>query len=281
MLALIEGFNIGSLHITFYGIFMALGMALGVFIACKNARFRGLKAEDILVLALYVLPLAIIGARIYYVIFSEYNYSFVEALRFWDGGLAVYGGVIGGAVGVGLYCLIHKKNFFNVGDIVVPALVLGQSIGRVGCLFAGCCYGNIVEAPNLQKYPIATNFIGGIHGSTWFYATNLYESFACALIFTILMLVLWLGKPREKGVVMASYFGLYGIARCIIENFRGDSLYLGSVRVSQLLSGLLIAFAVIYIVVIYILKWKGKRYPKYEGSMEKIVEVKKKKDGNK
>lgn len=109
MLDVISGFNIGSLHISFYGILMALGMALGVMVACFNAKKRGLKSSDIFLLACYVLPLAVIGARIYYVLFSLDEFtSFVQVLKIWEGGLAIYGGVIGGAVGVGLFLsLIH------------------------------------------------------------------------------------------------------------------------------------------------------------------------------
>lgn len=256
MLNVISGFNIGSLYISFYGILMAVGMALGVVVACLTAKKRGLKAEDILLLACYVLPLSIIGARIYYVIFSPGEFtSFVQVLKIWEGGLAIYGGVIGGAIGAGLFCLIHKKNFFSVADIAVCSLILGQAIGRIGCFFAGCCYGIEVTDPSLMKYPIATQ----IHG-TWHYATFFYESFWNLLVFVALMLTLYLGKHiKERGVIMSMYFILYGIGRAVIETYRGDSLYIGSVKVSQLLSILLIIAGVAIITLIYVYKYAVKK----------------------
>lgn len=256
MLNVISGFYIGSLHISFYGILMALGMALGVMVACFNAKKRGLKPSDIFLLACYVLPLAVIGARIYYVLFSLDQFtSFAQVLKIWEGGLAIYGGVIGGAVGVGLFCLIHKKNFFAVADIAACSLILGQAIGRIGCFFAGCCYGIEVTNPDLMHYPIATEING-----VWHYATFFYESFWNFLVFAVLMLVLYLGKHiKERGVIMSMYFILYGIGRAIIETFRGDSLYLGSIKVSQLLSILLIIAGVAIISVVYIYKYALKK----------------------
>lgn len=256
MLNVISGFNIGSLHVSFYGILMAVGMALGVLVACFTAKKRGLKAEDILLLACYVLPLAVIGARIYYVIFSPGEFtSFVQVLKIWEGGLAIYGGVIGGAIGVGLFCLIHKKNFFAVADIAVCSLILGQAIGRIGCFFAGCCYGIEVTDPSLMKYPIATEI-----GGTWHYATFFYESFWNFLVFAALMLTLYLGKNiKERGVLMSMYLILYGTGRAIIETYRGDSLYLGSIKVSQLLSILLIVAGITIISLIYIFKYAVKK----------------------
>lgn len=256
MLNVISGFYIGSLHVSFYGILMALGMALGVLVACFTAKKRGLKSGDILLLACYVLPLAVIGARIYYVLFSLDQFtSFVQVLKIWEGGLAIYGGVIGGAIGVGLFCFIHKKNFFAVADIAACSLILGQAIGRIGCFFAGCCYGIEVTDPSLMKYPIATEI-----GGTWHYATFFYESFWNFLVFAILMLTLYLGKHiKERGVIMSMYFILYGIGRATIETFRGDSLYLGSIKVSQLLSILLIVTGVAIISLIYIYKYALKK----------------------
>lgn len=274
MLNIISGFYIGSIYVSFYGILMALGMALGVLVACFNAKKRGLKSNDILLLACYVLPLAVIGARIYYVLFSLDQFtSFVQVLKIWEGGLAIYGGVIGGAVGVGLFCFIHKKNFFDVADIAACSLILGQAIGRIGCFFAGCCYGIEVTDPSLMKYPIATEING-----VWHYSTFFYESFWDFIVFAVLMITLYLGKHiKERGVIMSMYFILYGIGRAIIETFRGDSLYIGSIKVSQLLSILLIAAGVAIISIIYLYKYWLKRPIKlfemrYADATDKVIE---------
>lgn len=246
-------FILFGLRITYYGLIIASAMALGVFVACKNAKFRNFKSDDILVLACYILPLAIIGARIYYVIFSNNSYSFGEVFKIWDGGMAILGGVIGGAIGAVIYCLIHKKNLLDVGDIAAPSLILGQAIGRIGCYFAGCCYGVEVTDPALQWFPLST-LIGG----HWHYSTFFYESIWNFCGFVVLLLLLRMNKARNRGEVIALYFLIYGAGRAWIEGMRGDSLYIGSLRVSQVLSIILVIIAIAMIVIIEVLQKKGK-----------------------
>ncbi len=245
-------FLLFGLKISYYGFLIALAMALGVFVACKNARLRGLKSDNIILVACYVLPLSVLGARTYYVIFSEQSYSFLEFFAIWNGGMAIYGGVIGGAIGVMLYCLIHKKNFLDVGDVVVPSLILGQAIGRIGCYFSGCCYGIEVTNEALQWFPFSTQINGVWHLSTFF-----YESIWDFIVFAILMIILYKAKLKHRGSVSALYLILYGIGRAVIEQFRGDSLMIGSLRASQLLSIILIAVGLIIIVTYFILAKKG------------------------
>lgn len=241
-----------GLKISYYGLLIAVGMALGVFVACKNARLRGIKSDNIILLACYVLPLSIIGARAYYVLFSEKTYSFLEFFAIWEGGMAIYGGVIGGAIGVMLYCLIHKKNFLDVADVVVPALILGQAIGRIGCYFAGCCYGIEVTNEALMWFPFSTKI-----GNVWHLSTFFYESLWDLIVFAILMILLYKVKLKHRGTVAAFYLILYGIGRAIIEQFRGDSLMLGNIKASQLLSIILIVVGIALIVTYFILAKKG------------------------
>lgn len=246
-------FKFFGLEITYYGFIIASAMAIAVFVACKNAKFRGLKTDDLIVAACYVLPLSIIGARLYYVIFSDHNYSFGEIFRIWDGGMAIYGGVIGGAIGVLLFCLIHKKNFLDVADIAVPSLILGQAIGRVGCYFAGCCYGVEVTDPNLQWFPVSTQIDG-----VWRYSTFFYESLWDLIGFVVLMLILRKSHVKQRGAIMSFYLIIYGCGRAWIEGMRGDSLYLGAIKVSQLLSIILIIIGLSVLLVTYLLHKKGK-----------------------
>ncbi len=246
-------FKFFGLSITYYGFIIALAMGFGVYVACKNAKFRDLKSDDILVLACYVLPLSIIGARLYFVIFSGEPYSFVQILRIWDGGMAILGGVIGGALGAIIYCLIHKKNLLDVGDIAAPSLILGQAIGRIGCYFAGCCYGMEVTDTSLQWFPLSTYVHGAWHLSTFF-----YESLWNLIGFIILLILLRKNRVKNRGEILALYFLIYGCGRAWIEGIRGDSLYIGSIRVSQLLSILLAIGAIIMIVTLKILERKGK-----------------------
>lgn len=247
-----SGFKIFGLEISYYGLIIAVGIGLGIFIAIKNAEKRGLKGDDIITLALYAIPLAVLGARIYYCLFFEDSFSFVEFFKIWEGGMAIYGAVIGGAVGAVLFCLIHKKNFLAVADVACISLILGQGLGRIGCYFAGCCYGVEVTNPAFMWFPFAVEMSG-----VWHYSTFFYESFFNLIIFGVL-LFLFRKKVNTTGVIFSLYILCYGVVRCIIETFRGDSLYIFNViKVSQLLSAILIIVGIIMLVIIYTKKKKG------------------------
>lgn len=237
-------FNIFGIVISAYGIMIGIGIVAGLFVAIWLGKKRGIQIDDIFTLALYAIPLAIIGARIYYVIFSDHTYSFLEIFEIWNGGIAILGAVIGGGIGVFLYCLIHKKNFFKIADISAPALILGQAIGRIGCYFNGCCFGVETTDPALQWFPVSTQIDGVWHLSTYF-----YESFWCILGFVLLLFLF--KKFHATGTVFFSYILIYGIGRCIIETWRGDSLFLAGIKVSQLLSGILIIVGIIGLIFIY------------------------------
>ena len=232
-----------GLTITYYGFFFSLGIALGLLVAYKLAKLRGFKGEDFLVAACYIIPIAILGARLYYVIFSDQHYTFLQFFKIWEGGLAVYGGVIGGGIAIGLYCLIHKKNFLKMTDIIVVGLVLGQAIGRIGCYFGHCCYGIEVTNESMKWFPLSTK-IGGV----WHYSTFFYESFCCFIIFGVLLYLI-IKKVKTTGIMTGLYCVLYGVIRCLIETLRGDSLYIGAMKVSQLLSVFVIIGGLIMILV--------------------------------
>lgn len=233
-----RGFYIGNLEITFYGALISLAMLFGLVVACFLAKKRGLKSDDIILLAVFCFPLAILGARLYYFIFNQVPFS--QFFNFRDGGLAILGGVIGGILGVVLFCLV-KKNFrllIDLFDICAPALILGQAIGRVGCFFSQCCYGNLVTNPSLQWFPFAMKvetYVGsGVY--TWHLATNLYESLWNLIGFGVVLLAF--EKSNKKVISTATYLVWYGFGRAIIESIRGDSLFVGAsgVRISQVLS---------------------------------------------
>lgn len=255
LMNLINGFSIFGFEIKFYGLIIAIGMLVGIFFAVKNTKYRDLKPDDIYTLALYVLPLAIIGARLYYVVFSGYQYTFLEILNLRTGGLAIYGGVIGGAVGVFLFCMVHKKNFFKIADVAVISLILGQAVGRWGNFFNQEAFGYEVVNPSLQWFPFAVYIE---QTSTWHLATFFYESFFNLLIFLALFFLI--RKIKTKGIITALYFVLYGLVRMVVEGFRTDSLYWGQFRVSQILSALLFVGGIIAIIIIILTKkWNEKK----------------------
>ncbi len=253
------GFNIGSLHIAWYGVLIATGMLVAILFCWFFAKYRGVKSDSFVGVALWVIPLSIIGARLYYIAFSGRSWTFVEALQIWHGGMAIYGGVIGGAIGLLIYTLIHKKNFFDYGDIIVPGLIIAQSIGRWGNFINQEAFGWPVTNSAYQTFPFAVYIEHCVQdgctcgGSGWHMATFFYESYLNLIGFAILTILLVYTK--KSGTVVAGYFIWYGIVRAIVETFRTDALFIGnsSLRVSQLLSIILVFVGLCMLFYIYIL----------------------------
>ncbi len=242
-----KGFYIFGYEIRFYGIIMAMAMLLGILLACKLAKKKGLKSDDILLLAVICLPLAVVGARLYYCFFYEYNYNFWELFNLKGGGLAIYGGVIGGLIGVIIFCLI-KKNFKILGvicDICVPCLLLGQALGRWGNFFNQEAYGNLITNPSLQWFPFAVYIEDKM---AWYQATFFYESLWNFIGVVVLLVVYY--KARLNWSTSAVYLIWYGLGRAFIEGLRSDSLYIAgtSLRVSQLLSIVLVIIGIVILV---------------------------------
>ena len=239
-----DGFSLFGLEIKFYGLIMALSMLFGVLLACKLAKKRGIKSDDIFYLALIVLPCAVVGARLYYCFFYEYNYSFRELFNIRQGGLAIYGGVIGGVIGVVIFALIKKnwKIIFVLMDICAPCLILGQALGRWGNFFNQEAYGNMITNSNFQWFPFAVWIESE---NAWFQATFFYESLWNAIGLVILLFTYY--KSKFTGTTVSAYLIWYGIGRTWIEGLRTDSLYIGStgIRVSQLLSMILVVVGVV------------------------------------
>lgn len=243
-----DGFYIGNFEIKFYGLIMALSMLFGIILASKLAKKHGIKSDDIILLALIALPCAVVGARLYYCFFYEYNYSFWELFDLRQGGLAIYGGVIGGLIGVIIFCAI-KKNVKILGvicDICVPCLLLGQAIGRWGNFFNQEAYGNLITNENLQWFPFA---VWIEDKRAWYQATFFYESLWNFI--GVIILIKIYNSSKVTGTTTASYLIWYGIGRAFIEGLRSDSLYIGTtgIRVSQLLSIFLVIAGLVVLVV--------------------------------
>jgi len=224
-------FNLFGLNIPFYGLLMAVAFLLAFFIVRTLFKKKGELNPDITFdLLLIIFPLSIIGARLYFLIFDGLE-SFVQIFRIWDGGLAVYGGVIGGFIGLAACCLINKVSIVKSTDIVAPVLSLGQAFGRIGCIFGNCCYGVEVTKKALQWFPVSLK----VHDKFYF-ATNFYEAIFDVILFFILTTVL--RKTKIKGIPTFSYLFGYGIVRFVLEFFRepGQTLFIGTMPVSQLVS---------------------------------------------
>lgn len=220
--------------IPIYGLLIAGAMALGVYLCSRQEERLGLPKDTAVDFALWVLPAAIVGARLYYVIFQWPLYAAepVRVLYLWEGGLAIYGGVIGGALAALAFAKVKKVSYAALADMTAPALILGQAIGRWGNFVNQEAYGRLIENPALQFFPLAVYADGA-----WRMATFFYESLWDFIGFVIL----WLCRKRtaRQGDLFLGYLCWYGLGRAVIEGFRTDSLMWGSVRVSQALSVLL------------------------------------------
>lgn len=255
-------FGIEGWSIAWYGVIIAVGMVLGVILAIYRARKQGLKDDLIFDFILLALPIAIICARGYYVIFEWDSYSgdIFSIFKIWKGGLAIYGGVIGGLVTAILFCRHHKFPLFRFLDLVVPSLVLGQAIGRWGNFVNQEAFGNLVANPSLQFFPYAV-YIDAL--GEWHQATFFYESMWNVCLLMAMLIVS--RKEPKTGTMTCMYFVFYGLGRFLIEGLRTDSLYvIPGIRVSQILSLVLIfGGLVVYVIFVYQNKMKYAYYGRY------------------
>ncbi len=243
----------GIWEIKWYGVIMAFSMLMGICLAFYTCKKKGLNTDIIFDLAITILPLAIVGARLYFCIFYGVD-SFWEIFEIWKGGMAIYGGVIGGVIGVFIVAKVKKISFIDLCDIAAPCLLLGQVIGRWGNFVNQEAYGYATDS--LQFFPFSvyidscTQSVCDCGGNGWHLATFFYESFANAIGVIILLIIT--NKVKQRGVVTASYFAYYGLVRSIVEGLRTDSLMFLGLRVSQWLSILLIILGVAGLILIYI-----------------------------
>lgn len=244
--------SVGGFEIYWYGLLIALGVLAGFICARAREKRLGLEKDCAADLVLLGVPIAILCARLYYVLFSWEYYAArpaeIFALR--DGGLAIYGGVIGAMIAGWIYSGWKKIPFASLADLAAPGLALGQCIGRWGNFLNGEAYGAAVESPVLQFFPVSV-YIGG---SGWHYATFFYESLWCGLTALLLLLGEKKGFFRRRGDIFLSYIFLYALERVAVEGLRTDSLYLGNLRISQVLS--LIA---VFLTVCLLMKRSGRK----------------------
>ena len=226
-----RSFSIGPLTINFYGLIIAIGLMLAVVYGCKRAKQFGMSVDDLTDGVLFIVPFAIICARLYYCIFSWKDYADdpISILYIWKGGLAIYGGVIGAGIGIVVFSLVKKIKVGAVLDITSLGFLIGQSIGRWGNFFNREAFG--AETDSFLRMGLTHKITGQI---TYYHPTFLYESVWNAAGFVLLH---FLSKKRKfDGQIVLGYLAWYGLGRTFIEGLRMDSLYWGNFRVSQLLA---------------------------------------------
>lgn len=224
--------DINGIKIYWYAFFIIMGVILALILCKKDDGKYNIKFETILELCLFLLPISIICARIYFVLFKldYYVQNPLEIFNIRNGGLAIYGGIIGAIATIIVFCKKKKIKILDMLDYIAPYLALGQCIGRWGNFFNGEAHG--IETTNIFRMGIVEN---GKYIQV--HPTFLYESVCTLIIF--IFLYIRRNKKKYSGELTYWYFVLYGIARAIIEGFRTDSLMLGDIRISQILSILL------------------------------------------
>lgn len=264
-----KSFEVFGFTIAFYGVIIALGMLAGTLVASKIAKKDDWDSEIVWDFIIYALLVSIVCARLYYVIFrwDLYKDNLWSIFNLRQGGLAIYGGVIGAFATVFAYSKIKKINPFQLGDVCVPGLILGQAIGRWGNFFNREVFGGYTDNFLAMQLPLgavrSSDVTEGlkntiIEGTNYIqvHPTFLYESLWNLAVFALLI-IFW-KKRAFKGEVILWYLGGYGLGRAWIEGIRTDQLYIPGtvIPVSQVLAIVLVVFSIACDVIVRVAKNK-------------------------
>lgn len=239
-------FSLGPIQVHWYGVIIGLGIALALWLAIREGEKRGLDNDLFADLMLWAIPISILSARIYYVIFQWDYYSQhpSEILAIWNGGIAIHGALIGAVVTA--YIFTKKKNvsFWKVADIAAPSIILGQAIGRWGNFINQEAHGGEVTRAFLENLMLPEFIINQMYiNGTYYHPTFLYESIWNLLGFALLISLRKVNLRR--GELFLSYVIWYSIGRFFVEGLRTDSLMLTDMlRIAQVISIALIILAV-------------------------------------
>ena len=241
-------FTVFGRNVYFYGVFIGCGFLLGIIYCSKKSASFGIKADDLFDLMIWLIPLSIVGARLYFVLFRLDDYigtPFINWIAVWEGGLAIYGGVIAGMLTIIVFCRRKKISIPAMLDLIMFGLLIGQILGR---------WGNFMnrEAFGAETDVFCRMGLVSPSGETiYVHPTFLYESLWSLVCFIFLCVWVKQGRRRYDGQCILIYFFWYGIGRTWIEGLRTDSLYIGGtdIRVSQALSAVLAFIALVLLIV--------------------------------
>ncbi|MDD3947778.1 MAG: prolipoprotein diacylglyceryl transferase [Clostridia bacterium] len=261
-------FTLFGRDIAWYGIVITFGMLVGLMLAIQRAKKLKVDSGDIMELFIFVIPFAVVFARLGYVVFrpteffvSDFGWSnFVDMIAVWDGGLTIMTGIPGGILGAFLWCKWRKYDFITIADTIAPVVLVSQAIGRWGNFFNQEIYGMPITNPNWQFFPVAV-YIRDRAG--FFQATFFYEMVLNLLFFAILVIVL--KRLRVKGAGILSYLFAYPFIRFVMEFLRDDMGFYTGVNYTQIISIVAAVLSLAAIVLLAVLKAKkGEKvwYPK-------------------
>ena len=219
-------FELFGREIAWYGIIITLGMILACTYVIFRAKQNNIIPDDIIDLALFTISFGVLGARLYYVLTSLDSYdSFWDVFKIWEGGLGIYGGIIAGLLTIFIFCRVKKFNFLLFADMISPAVMIGQMLGRYGNFMNAEAYGGETTLP--WRMGIRNTYAGIPYGETiYVHPTFFYESLWNFIGFVLLNLIY--KKKKFDGQIFYMYFAWYGFGRMFIELLRSDSLYISS-----------------------------------------------------
>lgn len=243
--------DLGFITIKWYSVLMLVALLIGIFIISREAKRFNIDDNFITNLLFWTIIIGIIGARLYYVVFEWDYYSAhpTEILKIWEGGIAIHGAIIFGTLFIIFYTKKYKISTLKITDIIVPALCLGQVIGRWGNFFNGEAHGPETTLAFLQSLHLPQFIIDGMNiNGTYFQPTFLYESL-WNLIGFIVLIILRRRKHLKIGTLTSIYLMWYSIGRFFIEGLRTDSLMLGEFRIAQIISIVLFIIGLIILII--------------------------------
>ena len=229
-------FSICNIDIYWYGIIIALAYLLAVILIIIDTKKLKLNVDNVIILIVSTTVLGVFGARLFYIAFSPLELTFANILDFRSGGLAIYGGLIVGALTVYLLCKKFKYSFLKIADLVIPYICLGQCIGRIGNFINQEAYG--IQTDVFWKMSIFSN--GGY--------INVHPTFLYEMLITLsLFIYLFIKRKTKKidGQLLSIYLIVYGVGRFIIESFRADSLLICDFKISQIVSVLIVLLGIV------------------------------------
>ncbi|WP_294602051.1 prolipoprotein diacylglyceryl transferase [uncultured Lactobacillus sp.] len=242
-------FKLGNLSVKWYGIIMAVAIILAVSMAIIEGRKRQIESDDFMDLLLWAVPIGYVGARIYYVVF-EWNYysqHLGEIIAIWNGGIAIYGGLLAGLVVLLVFCYKRMLPPFLMLDIITPGVMAAQILGRWGNFINQEAHGGPTTLAFLQSLHLPDFIINQMKiGGVYYQPTFLYESFFNLIGLLIILLLRHRKHLFKQGEIFMLYLAWYSVVRFFVEGMRTDSLYfLGSIRVSQMLSVILLIVVIV------------------------------------
>ncbi len=261
-------FTIFGRDVAWYGVIITFGIILAVLYVMNRAKYEGIKEDDILDYALFVIPISIIGARVFYVLTTLDQYdSFYDMIAIWEGGLAIYGAIIAGALTSLVISRFKKTNILKLYDMLCPAVMIGQMLGRWGNFMNIEAFGGptnglfrmcspVVTSDFLRKGLVTAEQMADLNsGVLGAHPTFFYESMWSLLGF--LLINAYYKRKKYHGEVFFMYITWYGFGRFWIEGLRTDSLYVGPIRISQLIGIVCAIVGGAFLVINYFKKVKG------------------------